>query len=143
MDTGDVARRLPGGGVSAPTEGTTVPNEIPSLLGPVSVHLVNEVGDEDNCGDWSHEKREIRIRKSLPHTVIWHTFYHQQMHMILEDSGVAQLLTKKLDEAICDAFATYRVATTLAGGPPDESGAGSDIDQLVRGDDTRGPSSRL
>ena len=89
----------------------SIPTTVRSIMGPVGVSMIEEVGDDNNCGDWSHEKREIRIRESLPDAVIWHTLYHEKMHMILEDSGVAQMLTKKLEEAICDAYATYSVAT--------------------------------
>ncbi len=89
-----------------------LPKEIPSLLGPVSVELVEFLpdADEDECGHWHHDDRTIRIKKSLHEIAIEHTFYHEQMHMILEDSGVAQILRKRQEEAVCDAYASFKLA---------------------------------
>ena len=87
------------------------PGETRSLLGPVSVELVDIVGDDsDTCGEWNHNRRIIRIRAGLPDEVAQHTLWHEIMHMILNDSGVSHSLTKRQEEAVCDAYATFKVS---------------------------------
>ena len=89
---------------------TDLPTEVSSLLGPVRVEMVEAVDDGDSCGEWHHTRRAIKIKKGLPDVVARHTLWHEIMHMILEDSGVAHGLTKKQEEAVCDAYATYKVS---------------------------------
>jgi len=91
------------------------PKEIPSLLGPVTVRLQEQVGDEA-CGEFHHDTRTIKIKSTLPESVVWHTLYHEQMHLILNDSGVGQILTKKQEEAVCDAYATFHDLCGLRSG---------------------------
>jgi len=83
------------------------PKVIHSLLGDVPVVLREQIDGEDNCGYFHHDSRSIVIKSTLPEAVIWHTIWHEQLHLILSDSGVAQILTKKQEEAVCDAYATF------------------------------------
>ncbi len=97
------------------------PKEIPSLLGPVKVLLSDQIDGEDNCGEFHHDMRTIKIKNTLPDSVIWHTLYHEQMHLILNDSGVGQMLTKKQEEAVCDAYATFHDLCSLRRGSDREA----------------------
>jgi hypothetical protein len=87
------------------------PTALPSILGPVVVELVDQVDDDNCCGSFHHDSRTIRVRRTMPPMVVRHTLYHEQMHLILNDAGISQTLTKKTEEAICDAYATYMVVT--------------------------------
>ena len=88
-----------------------LPTEISSLLGFVTVELVDTIGDDnDTYGEWSHCRRAIKIKVGLPNAIAWHTLWHEIMHMILNDSGVAHALTKRQEEAVCDAYATFKVS---------------------------------
>ena len=88
-----------------------MPAEVSSLLGPVTVEVVDTVGDDsENCGEWSHNRRAIKIRAGLPDSVAQHTLWHEIMHVILNDSGVSHSLTKRQEEAVCDAYATFKVS---------------------------------
>lgn len=89
-----------------------IPTEIPSLLGPVRVELVETIDSDDSSGEWSPIRRAIKIKAGLPDIVMQHTLWHEIMHIILEDSGVSHALTKRQEEAVCDAYATYKVAAS-------------------------------
>jgi len=88
-----------------------LPTEVSSLLGPVKVEVVDIGGDDgENCGEWHHNRRTIKVKAGLPDSVTQHTFWHEIMHMILNDSGVSHALTKRQEEAVCDAYATFKVS---------------------------------
>ena len=92
-----------------------------SPQGPVRVSLVAVVdratpqtAEEFTLGSWFLAKRLIQIQRDLPLSVQWSTFYHEQMHALLDDSGVANLLSGEMKEAICDAYGTARVIEQTA-----------------------------
>ena len=43
----------------------------------------------------------------MPHAAPWYVYWHEVMHLALADSGVGNLLSHDLTEAVCDALAVY------------------------------------
>lgn len=66
---------------------------------------------EEVFGFYNEADRFILIRKSLTAEQKWRVFYHEWVHVLLEDSGLTHSLTAdgKQEEAICDAVAAARM----------------------------------
>jgi hypothetical protein len=68
------------------------------------------------CGHFNWQTREIEIEKGMNRASQWYTLLHEQVHVALADTGVAQTLDHERTEALCDALAGYLVAARFA--PP-------------------------
>jgi hypothetical protein len=95
-----------------------LPSSVPSLLGPVSVlqgpetdKLLNRTG---NCGSFHMDSREIRVSRKMPECLQVQTLGHEIFHVVLEDSGMKNMLDEKLQEALADAFGTWFHAAVQA-----------------------------
>ncbi len=65
--------------------------------------------DEDgDYGVWSELTREIKINAAHPLWQQWQSYFHEATHVALSDSGIDELLTTEMLEAVCDAVATQR-----------------------------------
>jgi hypothetical protein len=84
-----------------------------SPLGPVAVEVVEDLRDDGQviCGDYNIGTRCIRVRAGMHPATMWQTFYHEVCHMFLTDAGVK--LSKEQEEAVCDAYGSYRTAELL------------------------------
>lgn len=81
--------------------------------GPVRVRMVKkeETHDGTACwGTWEPSTRIIRIVRSAPPQHRWRVYFHEWMHSCLDDSGIAQQLSDAGQEALCEAYATARMA---------------------------------
>ena len=87
-----------------------LPATVEGPNGSVDVRLVDAVdtGPKD-LGCWDFETRIIQIRRGMSGKSQWSTYYHEWMHMMLTDSGQANLFTHKQQEALCDAVAVARM----------------------------------
>lgn len=61
-------------------------------------------------GDFCWHLRRIRVLDSLVGVVAWQVLFHEWAHMVLCDTGLAEVLDRKTEELICDAIANARVA---------------------------------
>lgn len=64
---------------------------------------------EELFGYYHEKDRYICILKSMPAEQRWRVFYHEWVHVVLEDSGLANGLAPELEEALCDAIASARM----------------------------------
>ena len=87
-----------------------IPRFIRSAAGPVAVvRAVRIVNNKIECnGLWDSNARTITIRRGLSRQKAWWVLFHEETHMELEDGGVS--LPLDLEEAVCDAMATARLA---------------------------------
>jgi hypothetical protein len=88
-----------------------VPKKLTGLGGVITVMVEGglKVKGEKVHGYWNPRSRTIKLAKgNTPHEME-HTFYHEQMHAALDDSGQWNLLTKEGAEALCDLVATMRM----------------------------------
>lgn len=88
----------------------SLPRAVVSALGPVRVvRAVRIVNNKIECnGLWDPNTRTITVRTRLPREKAWWVFFHERTHMELEELGVQ--LPLELEELVCDAMATARVA---------------------------------
>ena len=80
-----------------------LPKKLTILGHPIKVVLVSKLED-DNHGDCDHIKRTIRISTSYPLDQQWATLYHECTHMVLGLTGLSELLTDNLEEAVVVAI---------------------------------------
>lgn len=93
-----------------------IPSSVHSALGPVPVEFVPNLKDQkgvDCLGTWNYNDRKLRLRPEQPAVVAWQTFFHEKVHMWLNDAGVTGFLSEKQEEAVCDALSTAMLAEML------------------------------
>lgn len=88
-----------------------LPKSIDSLMGPVEVRLVENLDNGKCLGRFLSSERVIEIEQTCNKTQQWHTFFHEQLHLILWDTGGQ--LSKKAEEHVADAYATWRTRELL------------------------------
>lgn len=91
-----------------------LPSSIRSPLGQVPVVVVADLqcNDEPALGCFDVEQRRIAIKDSVPLIVQWQALFHEEVHLILWDSGHST--HDAAEEGIADAIATARAADLLA-----------------------------
>jgi len=86
-----------------------LPQVVTLPRGPVRLEDFDAPGDMETgrrMGDYDESTRLIRVaRDAEPHYRAL-VFYHEVVHVALQDSGLHNLLKPKMQEAICDAVAT-------------------------------------
>lgn len=95
-----------------------IPASVFSLLGEVPVSSPNEKLKEDNLLGafyYGSAERRIEVRDDVPVLTKEHTLGHEIAHMVLHDSGLSNLVGKKLEEALCDSFGTWFAGAIQAG----------------------------
>lgn len=84
-----------------------LPHSIDSLLGPVEVHIVENLDNGKCLGRFLTNVRLIELEKQQTHKQMWQTLYHEWVHVVLWDSGCQ--LKLKDEEYVCDVIAMWRV----------------------------------
>lgn len=93
-----------------------LPSSVHSVLGPVPVEIVTDLKDSaghECLGLWLPELRVIKICDGVHPYTAWVTLIHEHTHCSLWDAGVQ--IGGKLEESVCDAIGTARIAEMLAG----------------------------
>jgi hypothetical protein len=93
-----------------------IPESIDTAMGPVSVVMVENLTTKEGdyaLGLWWPENRCIKLCAGLSLVTAWATLEHERVHQILWDAGTA--LVPAIEERVCDAIATARVAAMLRG----------------------------
>lgn len=88
-----------------------VPKKLIGLGGDITVVVEAglKVRGEKVHGYWDPRSRTIKLNKGNNEHEMEHTFYHEQLHAALDDSGQWNLLTKEGAEALCDLVAMMRM----------------------------------
>ena len=84
-----------------------IPKSIGAPGGPIKVRLVARAKADDGApawGTWEPATRTICIERGAPIAHKWRVFWHEVTHAILDDNGIAELLTEQGAEAICQAM---------------------------------------
>lgn len=91
-----------------------LPTFLRSAIGRVPVVVVANLrcDDVDALGCFDGEARVISIRAGVPLLVQWQSLFHEEVHLILWDSGHST--HDAVEEGIADAIATARTADLLA-----------------------------
>lgn len=110
---------------SAPTPESLppIPATIGSQLGPVSIVLQDSLMNEDGrvlLGGFMPANRTIYLSSKIKdRLVLWQIIYHEDCHVVLWDTGLRNFFNgpggEKMADALCDAFATARVAELVHG----------------------------
>ena len=86
-----------------------LPEHFDAPLGRVDVVVRHFDGpDHGDYGQWLESARTIELNESMSEQQQWIALFHEQTHVALSDSGVDEVLTEEMVEAICDAIATAR-----------------------------------
>lgn len=88
-----------------------IPNKVMGLGGLIDVKVVEElelIEDKEADAAWDVNNRVIELVQRQPNTM-QHRYYHELVHAAIDDSGIGNLLTSKLEEALCDLIATARM----------------------------------
>jgi Zn-dependent peptidase ImmA (M78 family) len=91
----------------------TLPNEVFSHLGPVPVEYRYKLKPKKwgrLFGLFKRRSRRILVDTHPPFVQQWHTVMHEKIHVWLFDAGVSSILSRKQEEAVCDAVATALIA---------------------------------
>jgi hypothetical protein len=64
---------------------------------------------EELLGEYDNERHVIRVKR-MRRELAWSVFFHEETHMHLGDLGVTNVLGEDLEDAVCDAIATARMA---------------------------------
>lgn len=91
-----------------------IPGNVPSILGPVPVEIVQGLRTHDDrqaLGIWRQNERDVRVEADAARIVQWQTYWHEWMHIVLTDAGVE--LTEDAAERVCDAVGNARTREML------------------------------
>lgn len=96
-----------------------IPSQVVSQLGPVPVVVVDSLQNgngQSALGGFHTIRRTIYIRRDVLENprLAWLVLLHEQVHVFLFDSGIANLIPPDVAQAIADASAAYRVQEMLA-----------------------------
>ena len=88
-----------------------LPVRFDALAGEVRLRLRprTKADGRDAWGSWDENTRVIEIDATALPRHQWQTLYHELAHAALTDSGVEEILTDQVVEAICDCVATARM----------------------------------
>ncbi len=93
-----------------------IPANVVGLSGAICVELCESIRARgtEYWGEYDRSERRIRLDRAAP--LEWQTnrLYHEMAHATLDDSGLHNLLSEKVQEALCDAFASARMAELRA-----------------------------
>lgn len=87
----------------------TLPKSVQGAGGTLDIVLVPIPGGHaDALGHFDGSRRRIEILKSLRGDQKWNVLFHELCHAALWDSGAHNLISREVEENICDAIATAR-----------------------------------
>lgn len=87
-----------------------------SIHGPFLVTDNDAWLDKENAmGVFRTHERVIHIHTNVSDDDRRRIFFHEMVHLALNDSGVSNILTKKKEEAVCDALGHYFAGACKAG----------------------------
>ena len=104
----------------APAVVLALPPSVHTVLGAITVERVDMIRNPDgspcpdDLGEFSYHTRAIRVLDSLHPTQAYHTMRHEWAHAVLFDSGIYNVLSKRLTEQLCDILATALTAEAVA-----------------------------
>lgn len=88
-----------------------IPHTVYSILGPISVMLVDSLKDENGepaYGLWHADRRVIELCAGMHIAAAHQTLRHEWIHAVCDDAGVR--IGGKRQERVCDAIASALVA---------------------------------
>jgi len=99
-----------------------LPKSVWSQLGPVKVRVVKELTptspdmmiEDGDFALYNPHKRVIQILRSVEPWARWHSVYHEQMHIVVYDSGLHHVIDEAHVELLCESYATARVGEMRA-----------------------------
>lgn len=89
-----------------------LPTTVSAPGGEIAVRITPaplKIGTQEVWGAWDEGQRTIEISTDVPPRSVWKVFFHELTHVAITDSGLDNMISDELHEAICDAVATQRV----------------------------------
>src|SRR5688572_32892435 len=104
------------------TQPLVVPDTIHTTVGPIPIVLIDTLKVADSTmyvlGRFSYRNRTIYLRKEITDPIQrWKTLAHEHCHVIVIEAGLYNHIAPDIQELLCDAFASNRVAELLRGKP--------------------------
>lgn len=92
------------------------PKKLPTMVsapgGDITVKTVEapvKVGEADAWGFWDEQTRTIGISSEITGRTLWKVFFHELTHVAITDSGLDELISNEMHEALCEAIAVARM----------------------------------
>jgi hypothetical protein len=89
-----------------------IPSSVHGVGGLIRVRFATrKVGNpgEPAWGSWTPSKRLICIDRRAEPRYRWRVYFHEVHHAALDDSGLSELITERMEEALCEAYASARM----------------------------------
>jgi hypothetical protein len=92
-----------------------IPATVHSMLGPIPVLILPDLGEMDDhkvFGLWVPEERCIKLLDGMHPLTTFVTLWHERVHVACWDAGIA--LSHEDEERVADALSTFIVADLLS-----------------------------
>ena len=89
-----------------------LPDTMDAPSGPVAV-VLKPTAAKGKMGSFDPSARVVTVDSALSPDRQWWVLFHEMAHVALWDSGAANLMKKRVQEAVCDAIATARMRERL------------------------------
>lgn len=89
-----------------------LPTVVEGPGGPIVVTLAPaplKINDTEVWGCWDEATRTISVSDSTPPRMRWKVYLHELTHVAITDSGLDEMISNELHEAICEAVAVARM----------------------------------
>lgn len=93
-----------------------IPLSVPSAMGPVPVVWGDSLKDADGkliFAGFHPARRVIYLSRQLELLPAWHALYHERCHVTMWDTGIVAEVPMKIQQQLCEQFATASVADML------------------------------
>src|SRR5262249_15063555 len=91
-----------------------LPADAPTLMGPMEIRA-DIKPSEKLFGQCRFDERVMRLRTDVHEVTQLQTFGHELTHTILWDSGLANVIDKEMQEAVCDAVGSWLARAMRSG----------------------------
>lgn len=104
----------------SPTKPTLIwpklPTSVTSSGGPIRVNYETnlKVSGVKAWGCWDAGRRLITLARGARIETKWRILFHELTHAALDDSGISRVMTADVEEAICEAMSSARMAQMRA-----------------------------
>lgn len=85
-----------------------LPRTVSAPSGPVAI-VLKPTAAKGKMGSFDPSARTVTVDSALSPDRQWWVLFHEMAHVALWDSGTANLMKKRVQEAVCDAIATARM----------------------------------
>jgi hypothetical protein len=98
--------------MTVPIKYPKLPTSVEGPGGAITVAVVPaplKLSDTEVWGCWDEADRAIKVSDDIPPRMRWKVYFHELTHVAITDSGLDEMISNELHEAICEAVAVARM----------------------------------